>query len=224
MGDRYMSRQLTSGVLGRKDHINALRFNIDVSNQDVLIASNSHLNARAVSFWFKVDVLSGRVGLLSGIFPDRLIIFRSGGGGIGWSNQSLTDGKNGIPVLAESFVWNHLVCINGVNDLPLRAYFNNELYDYSDLVSDSGWRSDLNISMAGVTCNLPLKGSITSVNVFDREITAGEVDSLYKKKNTLITDGLIARWDFSEGQGNTLGDYNNIYNGTIRNNPEWIKV
>jgi hypothetical protein len=64
------------------------------------------------------------------------------------------------------------------------------------------------------------KGQISDVRIYDRALSAEEVEQLYKGYD--IRNGLVGHWPLNEGQGTTAYDRSgNGNDGTLIGGPTW---
>jgi len=128
-------------------------------------------------------------------------------------------------------VWFHIVGTwDGTN---IKIYVNNVDSTDSPLGSMTGaiaytttGDSELFFASFDTTPEWPI--ILTDVRIYDTALSVTEIGQLYNSGsgtfNYVKQSSLVGRWAFNEGQGTALYDMTkNHNNGTLTNNPRWIK-
>lgn len=108
----------------------------------------------------------------------------------------------------------------------MSLHVNNELIGSDTLGAGTYTMALTPPSIGRASYNVPqvpthyLDGQVHRVSVYDRLLTSGEIDSLYRG---IIPSPSYAFYDFNQTSGNTVWDTSgNNNHGTAFNSPEWV--
>lgn len=73
----------------------------------------------------------------------------------------------------------------------------------------------------GVIIDGPFKGMIDNVRIYNRALSPAEVQD--RCDGVTITGGLVARWEFDEGQGTTVADLSGFNNNGTISGATWVR-
>jgi len=224
---------LLAGITSFAGAGTALRFN--GVNSDLNFAGTAFLHAYplTVSVWFRTRSTSGAPQVIVAKYLDSLYN--------GWSLQ------------VESGVLHGYFFRNGLTgDYAINAYtagsVNDGAWHYAALVVDtnggriyldgnlaasSTWTGAkgpestpamINVGALAASGSYPFNGDIDEVAVWNRSLTANEVNHLKFRQLQGNEDGLLAYWRMDEGAGSTVSDSSasHSYPGTLLNNPVWV--
>ena len=212
-----MSRQLTSGVLGRKDkEINVLRFD---GTTFIDIPSYNFSGALSVSLFCKLTELDIGHTIIGKFFntTGSWLLFTLPTNEIRaiiWGTTALT----GNMIYNE---WIH-VCLVFQPSTSVHIYVNN-----SPVVSHTGTTSastgSNNPARIGARNDgsSPFFGYMSKLQMFHKALSESERNTLFA--GGVVSDGLFLRYDMDEGDGTTANDLAGSLNGTITN-PNWEKI
>jgi len=121
--------------------------------------------------------------------------------------------------------WYHIVA---VRDGTFQAIYVNGQLDNSricspDTIDFVGGYDDDKVSIGrfsrnGVASDFHLDGLIDDVRIYDRALSAEDIQELYYEG----LDGLVAHWKLDEGGGDTAVDSAGSNDGTLINDPCWV--
>jgi len=163
----------------------------------------------SISLWFNTANIA-QAGTLINISPGAASADRNGinlsGSYVrgGYWNGSAYVGKRSLLTGLDN-KWNHVVLINNSGTISL--YLNGVGTDITGI-------SSLNAeNKIGLNASAAFTGKIDKGHIYNRALTAAEVENLYK--GTPPTSGLIAEWNMNEGTGSTIEDTAGSNDGTI---------
>jgi hypothetical protein len=108
-----------------------------------------------------------------------------------------------------------------------RIYLDGNLAASSTWTGAKGPESTpamINVGALAASGSYPFNGDIDEVAVWNRSLTANEVNHLKFRQLQGNEDGLLAYWRMDEGAGSTVSDSSasHSYPGTLLNNPVWV--
>ncbi|MHC4396593.1 MAG: LamG-like jellyroll fold domain-containing protein [Planctomycetota bacterium] len=182
-----------------------------------------------VSAWIKLSSYPGGgndYGSIFSLFADggiknSLAINKNRDGNkITWAQYPPSDGDL-TSIKPDLDIWYHVVA---VQDSTYRAIYINGELDSSDNnpESYSGSTPDT-IRIGGGAydwAGVYFDGSIDDFRIYNRALSAEEIWANMHRKLTGDEDGLVAYWDFDEGQGQVAGDSAGDNHGTLGSTPD----
>ena len=159
---------------------------------------------------------------------DRLSVFTATNGRI---VIQVLNGSNNAYVTTLDYddnKWHHLVFVRNGNTIT-----NGILYIDNNPVGIASWGnfgSDSTNNVIGIyeqTLSYPFNGLIDDVRVYNRALTAAEIQALYKSGQAKFASpsgtGLVGYWSMDEGSGSYATDSSGNKNtGILTNGPTWV--
>ena len=200
------------------------------------------LGARTVTAWINARSL--------GESNFGRIIDKSQGTAVGWLlylcnsdscvngfrfNQTTTGANNDIYDARNVLTFNKWIHVaftySGTVGTPAIFYIDGKSVTVSTRTTGDGSLDDDSANVATIGGNTPadrtFNGLIDEVRVYNRALSAGEIQTLYKSgaaKFAPPTDkGLVGYWSMNEGTGTVAGDGSGNENrGTLTGGPTWV--
>ncbi|KKU03784.1 MAG: LamG domain protein jellyroll fold domain protein [Candidatus Giovannonibacteria bacterium GW2011_GWA2_45_21] len=205
--------------------------NFDGVNDYVNLGSGDIMSSNAtLSLWFKMSPISDYKFLFStkSNETDRLSVFTATNGRI---VIQVLNGSNNAYVTTLDYddnKWHHLVFVRNGNTIT-----NGILYIDNNPVGIASWGnfgSDSTNNVIGIyeqTLSYPFNGLIDDVRVYNRALTAAEIQALYKSGQAKFASpsgtGLVGYWSMDEGSGSYATDSSGNKNtGILTNGPTWV--
>src|SRR3989338_9810440 len=205
--------------------------NFDGGNDYVNLGSGDIMSSNAtLSLWFKMSPISDYKFLFStkSNETDRLSVFTATNGRI---VIQVLNGSNNAYVTTLDYddnKWHHLVFVRNGNTIT-----NGILYIDNNPVGIASWGnfgSDSTNNVIGIyeqTLSYPFNGLIDDVRVYNRALTAAEIQALYKSGQAKFAlpsgTGLVGYWSMDEGSGSYATDSSGNKNtGILTNGPTWV--
>ena len=208
--------------------------NFDGVNDYVNLGSGDIMSSNAtLSLWFKMSPISDYKFLFStkSNETDRLSVFTATNGRI---VIQVLNGSNNAYVTTLDYddnKWHHLVFVRNGNTIT-----NGILYIDNNPVGIASWGnfgSDSTNNVIGIyeqTLSYPFNGLIDDVRVYNRALTAAEIQALYKSGQAKFASpsgtGLVGYWSMDEGSGSYATDFSGKNNAGVfpggTANPTWV--
>jgi hypothetical protein len=136
-----------------------------------------------------------------------------------WSRDANGVWKNAV-ISYSLNAWNYAVLVQDGNILT--GYLNGALVGTGNMGSNLGGRYYSYHKIGDYTDSVfPFNGIIGEVRIYNRALSADEIDGLYKGHD--VSDGLLSYWKLDEGSGTIAHDSSgNNNNAALMGNPVWF--
>jgi|GEM_PF-5520987 len=218
-GDDTLIFNLNSGERGTALEFDGVDDWVDFSNNFAFNQSNY-----TIELWFKSDSLimqdiiafttlsDDLHGILIEPRSDKIRFLHRSPPGSSWTESNVYSSVN-----YNNGNWNHVACVKDPDEI--RIYYNGVKFD--NIQNTSYFEENLYLTIGKLS---PSKDERFFKGSLDNVIISGytKYDMDFIPSNTVV-DNYISKWDFNEGEGNTLYDQSGNGNDGTINGATWVE-